>query len=71
MADRSALRDPLGRMTDDELISGLRKVAAPMLAELHRRGVAVSISPSADAAPELLFVPNQAGGRGGIRPSRA
>jgi hypothetical protein len=51
----------LGRVTDQELMRGLRKVAVPMLAELHRRGFSVSIAPTPDSVPEFAFTRAEAG----------
>jgi hypothetical protein len=63
--------DVLGRMSEQDLIRGLRKIAAPMLAELNRRGITVSIASAGEAAPEFVFAKDGDGGRRSFKPSQA
>jgi hypothetical protein len=57
-------------MTDQELMRGFRKVAAPMLAELQRRGFTVLMAPTPDAVPEFVFTRAEAESST-FRPSQA
>jgi hypothetical protein len=60
----------LGRVTDQELMRSLRKVAVPMLAELQRRGFTVSMAPTSEAMPEFVFTRAEAEGSS-FRPAQA
>ena len=59
--------DPvLRKMSDEELINGLRKIAIPMLAELQRRGFVVSVSMSSGGPPPEIDLKKDSGvGSGG------